>query len=434
MAKGLNKHTPDSEELLKRLNSNDSNGLDDFEKEALEGFDSLDNPELAKNLTDSLNKKIDENYFQKEGGNKKGLMYLSMAAGLVLIVGLSIYFTNIMGDKKEMAMDQATPSEKIANEVSQPTDLAPAPPPAELEQAPKAEGKSSGAGGDIPVTTADAITKSEEKFVNTKDARANTGEQKPDKDDGLTSRMVVKEKKLETAKEPYKSADAESGDDLKNTVSDKTKGPPAGNNSPASPAIVVEDQKAKPAQKAQDEEVEKITLSKTNSDNNNNITRNDSKGGKDAAKKSESPKKEKRKESNGEALGKEDAAVNLDETSVAQTSNSQTTLGGVASGNKNNEDGYLHTTEYDSRVYSKPQDYIKTEISKSEMLKTNVKAFKAELTIDENGKVKDVKFLTAFDNCTSCKKELEKILLNMPGWKSTSSKKAVKETVSYIDQ
>ena len=215
-------------------------------------------------------------------------------------------------------------------------------------------------------------------------------------------------------------------------MSDKTKGPPAGNNSPASPAIVIDDQKTKPAQKTQDEEAEKITLSKTNSDNNN-ITRNDSKGGKDAAKKSESPKKEKRKETNGEALGKEDA-VNLDETSVAQTNNSQTTLGGVASGNKNNENGYLHTTEYDSRVYSKPQDYIKTEISKSEMLKTNVKAFKAELTIDENGKVKDVKFLTAFDNCTSCKKELEKILLNMPGWKATPSKKAVKETVSYIDQ
>ena len=30
-------------------------------------------------------------------------------------------------------------------------------------------------------------------------------------------------------------------------------------------------------------------------------------------------------------------------------------------------------------------------------------------------------------------KELEKILLNMPGWKPTATKKAVKETVSYID-
>src|ERR1700752_3163871 len=100
MAKGLKKHAPDSEELLKRLNSNDTGGLDDFEKEALEGFDSLENAELAKNLTDSLNKKIEEKYFQKEGGNKKGLMYLSMAAGLVLIVGLSIFFMNIMGDKK----------------------------------------------------------------------------------------------------------------------------------------------------------------------------------------------------------------------------------------------------------------------------------------------------------------------------------------------
>jgi len=87
MAKGLNKHTPDSEELLKRLNSNDSSGLDDFEKEALEGFDSLDNAELAKNLTDSVNRKIDEKYFEKQGGKKNGMLYLSLAAGLVVVVG-----------------------------------------------------------------------------------------------------------------------------------------------------------------------------------------------------------------------------------------------------------------------------------------------------------------------------------------------------------
>jgi hypothetical protein len=123
-------------------------------------------------------------------------------------------------------------------------------------------------------------------------------------------------------------------------------------------------------------------------------------------------------------LGKEDAFA---ETTVSNNN----AVGGVT----NSEGGYVHTTEYDSRVYSKPQDYIKTEISKSEMLKTNVKAFKAELTISDKGTVTAVKFLTPIDNsCTGCKKELEKILLNMPGWKATPSKKAVKETVSYIDQ
>ena len=62
-------------------------------------------------------------------------------------------------------------------------------------------------------------------------------------------------------------------------------------------------------------------------------------------------------------------------------------------------------------------------------------AFQAELTISEKGTVTAVKFLTPVDNnCTGCKKELEKILLNMPGWKASASRKAVKETVSYIDQ
>lgn len=436
MAKGLNKHTPDSDELLKRLETHDSSGLDDFEKEALEGFDSLDNVELAKDLNASLNKKLDEKYFQKEGGNKKGMMYLSLAAGLVLIVGLSIFFMNIMGDKKEMAMQSAPDTEKIANEVSKPSDLAPTPAPAELGEVPKAEGKkASGAGGEVPVTTAYSLSESEEKFVS-KDAQITTGEQKPDNDDGLTSRMVVKEKKTETAKEPNKSADAESGDDLKNLESDKAaKGPPAGNNTPASPAIVVEDQKAKPVQttKAQEEvATEKIALSKNNS-NNNNLSRSDSKSGKDANKQAPE-KKEKRKDQKSEALGNEDVVVTVDENSIQkQTSiNQSVAVGGVASGTKRDESGY-HNAEFANRAYNKPQDYIKNEIDKSEMLKTNVKAFKADLTINDKGLVTAVKFLTPFDNCTGCKKELEKILLNMPGWKAaTKGEKTVTETVSFI--
>jgi hypothetical protein len=433
MAKGLNKHTPDSDELLKRLETKDSSGLDDFEKEALEGFDSLDNVELAKNLNASLNEKLDEKYFQKEGGNKKGWMYLSMAAGLVLVVGLSIFFMNIMGDKKEISMENAPSPEKIANEVAKPSDLNPA--PAELEEAPKTEGKSSGAGGEVPVTTVDAIIKSEEKFVSTKDIASDTREQQPDKDDGLTSRMVLKEKKSEN-KESFKSSDAESGDDLKNFESDKSKGPPAANNAPTTPMVVLEDQKAKPVQTApgtkSQEENEKVALSKTNSDNNN-VARNDTKSGKAESKKSSA--KERRKDQKAESLGNEDVVVTIDESTIQkQTSiNQSVAAGGIATGTKRDESGNYHNAEFGYRAYNKPQDYIKVEIDKSEMLKTNVKAFKAELTIDEKGLVTAVKFLTTFDNCTGCKKELEKILLNMPGWKAaTKGEKTVTETVSFI--
>ena len=122
MAKGLNKHTPDSEELLKRLNTNDSSGLDDFEKEALEGFESLDNIEEATRLTNSLNQKIDEVYSKKEGGNKKGAFYLSMAAGLVLVVGLSVFLVNYLGEKKELALSNTITTEENFNNLYQNID------------------------------------------------------------------------------------------------------------------------------------------------------------------------------------------------------------------------------------------------------------------------------------------------------------------------
>lgn len=393
MAKGLNKHTPNSDELLKRLESNDSSGLDDFEKEALEGFDSLENVELAKNLTDALNKKIDEKYLNKEGGNKKGLMYLSMAAGLVLVVGLSIFFMNIMGDKKEMAMESAPTTEQIANEVTKPTDISPAEEPA----------KAGGKGGEVnTVSSTDALSEN------------NHAKTAADKDDGLTSGMVTKESK------PGQSiADSESEKDYKNQPETKTtSGPPTANNAPVTTPAVTEDLKTKDKEEVANE---KISLAKTSSDANSQAESGKASG----VKKRSVIRKEKNK--SGEALGTDDVKAN-DESTVSQVA-----VGGVVTEPKRDESGYVHNVEFSNHAYSKPQDYLKVEINKSEMLKTNVKAFKAELTINEKGTVTSVKFLTPFEqSCTGCKKELEKILLNMPGWKPKS--KSAVETVSYIDQ
>lgn len=412
MAKGLNKHTPDSEELLKRLNSNDSSGLDDFEKEALEGFESLENTNLAKNLTDSLNKKIDEKYLKKESGNKKGMLYLSMAAGLILVVGLSIFFMNIMGDKKEMAMESAPASEQIANEVAKPVDIAPA------EEETKTEGK----GGDVNTITTDALAEKTAtgggKDISNTDSRAKN---EADKDDGLKSRMVVKETKPEQSYAD-KLGDNQGETEFKKQPETKTtSGPPAGNNAPVSPSVVMEDQKSKDKE---EEANEKVTLSKNNLDANAQAAS----GKESGVKKRSAPKKEKAKAKSSEALGSDDTKPS-DESTVSQTA-----VGGIAVAEpKRDESGYYHSAEFANRNYSKPQDYIKTEIDKSEMLKTNVKAFKAELTINDKGLVTAVKFLTAFDNCTGCKKELEKVLLNMPGWKAANKGgKSVVETVSFI--
>ena len=415
MANRLNKHTPDSEELLKRLNSNDSSGLDDFEKEALEGFDSLDNAELAKNLTDSVNRKIDEKYFQQNTGSKKGMMYLSLAAGLVLVVGLSIFFMNIMGDKKEMAMSSDTLStENIANEVAKPADIAP------MEEPAKAEGKKSGELNTITVTDALAEKSPENnKDISAGDKRAKADE---DKGDGLTSRLVVKETK------PAQTVPASEGEaDFKKQVETKTSsGPPTGNNAPSSPVLAMDDKKASDKEAT----TEKITLSKNNGDDN--MQAESGSGKASGVKKRAAPKKEKAKSE--EYLGNEDAAKDEATVKVASNTNQAATGGITTAEPKRDESGNVHNIEYSNHGYYKPQDYLKVEINKSEMLKTNVKAFKAELTINEKGTVTEVKFLTPFDNsCTGCKKELEKILLKMPGWKPSAATKTVKETVSYID-
>ena len=382
MAKGLNKHTPNSDELLKRLESNDSSGLDDFEKEALEGFDSLENVALAKTLTDSLNKKIDEKYLNKEGGNKKGLMYLSMAAGLVLVVGLSYFFMNIMGDKKEMAMESAPTTEQIANEVAPPSDIAP------TEEATKAEGKS---GGDVnTITTTDALAETAATGGGKDLPNDNRKKTETDKDDGLTSRMVVKETKPEQS-----APDKEGEKDYKKQAETKTtSGPPAGNHAPVSPSVVMlEDQKSQD----REESNEKVSLSKNNKDANAQTESGKASG----VKKRAAPKKEKSK--SGEALGSDDIAAKDESTVNAPANVSQTAVGGVAAAEpKRDESGYLHNVEYGNHAYYKPQDYLKVEINKSEMLKTNVKAFKAELTINVSCRLYSAGLMVKYKFANGC--------------------------------
>jgi hypothetical protein len=406
MAKELNKHTPDSEELFKRLESKDTGGLDEFEKEALEGFDSLDDPGLAKKLNAELNRKIDERFFEKEekkGGN--AWRYLSIAAGLVLIMGLTAIFTNIMGDKKELATGGDMSSDKVMNEVTKPADLVP------LEESKTIVNVDS---------QTSATTNSAGKLsFSPSQPEASETDKKSDKDDsGLRSRMVVKEPKKAgelTIENPSpKTADAE-GDDLKQQ-SDKNMGPPSG----YATTPVTEDQKI-----TKGKEEEKVFYKENNNQANvpaANVASNNAPANKDLSKKSEAPAKEKSKAS-GETFEQKPSAA-MDEV----------TLSGVNSKAPADNRRDEHNAEFESVSFAKPQDYIKTEINKSEMLKENVKSFKAELSIDENGKVKEVKFLTKFDNCKGCEPELRKILLNMPGWKANKQgKKSTKETISYFN-
>lgn len=76
----------DIEGLFKKRNSE----LDDFEKEALEGFDMLESEQEAVDLKAELDKKIGEQLFSEKRTGLK--VYWYAAAGLFLAIGFSVFF------------------------------------------------------------------------------------------------------------------------------------------------------------------------------------------------------------------------------------------------------------------------------------------------------------------------------------------------------
>ena len=97
----LNKNKPlSADELLKLLdtaskNSTEAEQMDDFEKEALDGFAAHSNSQKAEVLINELNlsisKKIDD---ANKGGSKNRIIWFSAAASIILIIIISIFFLN----------------------------------------------------------------------------------------------------------------------------------------------------------------------------------------------------------------------------------------------------------------------------------------------------------------------------------------------------
>jgi hypothetical protein len=84
------------DELLKK---SASESLDDFEKDALEGFNSLESPEEALDIKSQLDKRIYNEVFSKKKSGIK--IYWYAAAGLFLMIGFSVFlFWNSNEEKK----------------------------------------------------------------------------------------------------------------------------------------------------------------------------------------------------------------------------------------------------------------------------------------------------------------------------------------------
>jgi hypothetical protein len=87
------------------LQKSDSEPLDDFEKDALQGFYSLGSEQEALDAKEQLDKRIYAEVFIEKKSNQK--IYWLAAAGLFLVIGLSVFFVlnnNNFSDKKNMAL------------------------------------------------------------------------------------------------------------------------------------------------------------------------------------------------------------------------------------------------------------------------------------------------------------------------------------------
>lgn len=91
----------------------DKQGLDDFEKDAIEGFDMLESEQEATDLKAALDTRIQKELFDKEE-ERNPKVYWFAAAGLILVIGLTVLFIRNNNESLSNSHDVA-----IINNVSE---------------------------------------------------------------------------------------------------------------------------------------------------------------------------------------------------------------------------------------------------------------------------------------------------------------------------
>jgi hypothetical protein len=120
-----NKHKPLSkEELFKLLeNTNKASGfdeLDDFEKEAFEGFSAHTDAKKAEALTEEVNLAISKKVYGTDvkGEKKNKVIWIGAAASIVLIIMISVFFFNQSKKQAQTTIVLNEHTEEIAPVIS----------------------------------------------------------------------------------------------------------------------------------------------------------------------------------------------------------------------------------------------------------------------------------------------------------------------------
>lgn len=109
-----NRHNRNLKKLLDNTRGSTNSPMDDFEKEALEGFAMLSGNEEALDLKKALDKKMYTDVFGEEK-KPSSLRYWYAAAGLVIAIGFTVYFVkNTLTNKEpDLALQSPRTSETI---------------------------------------------------------------------------------------------------------------------------------------------------------------------------------------------------------------------------------------------------------------------------------------------------------------------------------
>jgi len=122
-----NSHNPLSAQELFNLignkseQNNNAQDLDDFEKEALEGFEAYSTPVNAKKINEEINLAISQKISEQGPSTKNKIIWFSAAASVVLIIAISVFYfndSNINSDSNialnENSAKEIAPSQPIA--------------------------------------------------------------------------------------------------------------------------------------------------------------------------------------------------------------------------------------------------------------------------------------------------------------------------------
>lgn len=382
-------HNKNLEDLLKNLKSSKTEGFDDFEREALEGFETLNSKEEAIKIKNDLDKEISDKLFLEEKKNQK--VYWFAAAGLFLVIGLSVFFilnNRPLEDNNVAIVKKEEP--KILDEVQ----VVPAPAEEKAAEVSKEPAKTK---------TIAAVSKDEV-------AREKTN--------GISSRAVLKPGKKASGETTDGIIDAKKTDDKNDFANAEiAEKPKVAYSSP------VEDKESKKLEEQSNKTVATKTLDVDKFEATESLAREElkkeSKGKeKDSRKKKSAAKDHKETEGNMTSETSKSAVVN---SSIAQNSNSTNAgLKNTGAGNANtipassNEPQNSRADNYNAPTnqvyYTGGEDGLMKDIREKLIEEKADKKFDALLVINEKKQVEKVNYLNVFDLTVEEKNKVTAIL------------------------